>query len=144
MCLIGKQIFLFFTGARAFVCNISSPSSNTIEVTCKLFGEMARVNVILTCIDCTDSSTRYSILDDSPVIIPELPAGNYTAEIMTVDMDIVLRAVKMVAISDNVVTATTNTPTNDVTDTTTNAPSTESITTYLAIASVIIRTYSCI
>ena len=88
---------------------------------------MARVNVILTCIDCTDSSTRYSILDNSPVIITELPAGNYTAEIIAVDMDIVLRTVKMFMVSDNVITTTTNTTTDDVTDTTTNTPSTESI-----------------
>ena len=118
---------MFFAGA--FVCNISSPSSNTIEVTCRLFGNLTRVNVILTCTSCTDGPTKYSLLDDSPVVIPDLPAGNYTAEIKAVDTDIELRTVKMVTVSDNVITTTTNTPTNDATDTPTNALSTESINT---------------
>ena len=85
-----------------------------------MFGKLARVNVILTCTSCTGSSTSYSILDDSPVIIPELPAGNYTAKILAVDKDVVLRTVKVFTVSDNIVTATTNTPTNNATDTTTN------------------------
>ena len=120
-------IFILFTGV--FGCNISWPSSNTIEVTCKLYGNLTRVIVIFTCTSCTDSSTRYSVLDDSPFIIQGLPAGNYTAKIKAVDTDIELRTVKMVTVSDNVITTTTNVPTDDATDTTTNAPSTESITT---------------
>ena len=111
---------MFFAGA--FVCNISSQSSDTIQVTCKLFGELAKVNVILDCTSCTGSSTRYSILGDSPVVIPELSAGNYTAEIIAVNVDNDYADVKMFMMSDNVVTTTTNTPANGATDTTTNIP----------------------
>ena len=122
--------FLFFTGA--FVCNISSPTSNTIEVTCKLFGNLTRVIVIYNCTSCTGRHTTYSTIKDSPVVTPDLPAGNYTVEIIAMDTDIDyadFRTVKMVTVSEYVITTTANTPTNDATDTTTNVPSTESITT---------------
>ena len=122
-----------FLHAGAFVCNISSPSSNIIEVTCKLFGDLARVNVILTCINCTGSSTRYSILGDSPVVIPDLPAGNYTADIIAVDIyNNIIRNVEVIVMSENAATDTVSTSavsTIEVLTTnraTTNVPTTKS------------------
>ena len=96
--------FLFFLDA--FVCNISSPSYNTVEVSCKLLGVLARIHVTMICTSCTN--TLNTTLDDSPVVFQNLSAGNYTVDITTVDIGNV-SIMRTIEITDDAVTE--NTPT---------------------------------
>ena len=99
------KIHYFFTGA--FKCNIISPSFNTIGVSCELLGNLARVNVTLICTSCTSSSEYHTTVNDSPIVIPNLPAGNYTVNVTAVDVNI--RTVEVIMVSDDVTTTTTST-----------------------------------
>ena len=102
----------------AFVCNIISPSFNTIYISCELLGNLATLNVILICISCTSSSEYHTTVNDSPIVIPNLPAGNYTVDVTAVDVNI--RTVEVIMVSDDVITTTTNTLSTIATATTTN------------------------
>ena len=90
---------MFITGA--FNCNISSPSFNTIKVSCELLGNLSRVNVTLS-----SSSEYHTTVNDSPIVIPNLPAGNYTVYVTAVDVNI--RTVEVIMVSDDVINETTN------------------------------------
>ena len=106
---------LFFTDA--FICNINSPYFNTIVVSCELLGNLVRVNVILNCTSCTGSDELYTILGDSPVVIPHLPAGNYSVDVIDVDIsNVIIRTVGVIMVSDNVTTDTppTHGPTTNI------------------------------
>ena len=126
-----------------FVCNVSSPSYNTVEVSCKLLGNLARVNVTLNCTSRIGGLEYYTVVDDSPIVMPNIPAGNYTVD-TTAAVDINFRTVEMIAVADNVTTSSlptygpttdatiTNTTTTDVTttnETTTGETSTDASTT---------------
>ena len=110
----------FFVGA--FVCHISSPSFNNIEISCKLLGVLVRIHVILTCNNYTINLNE--TMDDSPVVFQNLPAGNYTVDVTPVGIgNVSIRTNEVIMVSDNVNTATTYTPTSDdVTTETTNIP----------------------
>ena len=125
-----------------FVCNVSSPSYNTVEVSCKLLGNLARVNVTLNCTSRIGGLEYYTVVDDSPIVIPSIPAGNYTVDTTAVDIN--FRTVEMIAVADNVTTSSlptygpttdatiTNTTTTDVTttnETITGETSTDASTT---------------
>ena len=93
--------------ADAFVCAITSPSFNTIGVSCELLGNLVRVTVILNCTSCIGSDESYTILGDSPVVIPNLPAGNYSVDVIAVDIsNVIIRTMKVIIMSDNVTTDT--------------------------------------
>ena len=100
----------------AFVCNISSTSFNTVEVSCELLGVLVRIRVILTCNNCTINNTT---TDDSPVIFQNLTAGKYTIDATPVVIGN-FNITKVIMVSDDVNTATTNTPTTDDANTATN------------------------
>ena len=108
--------------AGGFVCNISSPSFNAIEVSCELLRNLARVNVTLKCTSCTNSSEYHTTVNDRPIVISNLPAGNYTVDVTAVDVDFI--TVEVIMVSDDVTTTTTNTLSSIVTATTTNTLST--------------------
>ena len=125
----GYRLFLY---AGAFVCNISSPSFNTIRVSCELLGILVRVNVILNCISCIGSHAVYTITDDSPIVVRFLPAGNHTVNVTAVDIsNDIIKTVEVIVMSEDVTidmsptsgpanTATTHDlPTNITTTTTT-------------------------
>ena len=94
---------MFITGA--FKCNISSSSINTIEVSCELLGNLTRVNVTLKCTSCTSSSEYHTTVNDRPIVISNLPAGNYTVDVTAVDVNI--RTVEVIMVSDDVINETT-------------------------------------
>jgi len=74
-----------FTGA--FLCNTNSPSLNTIKISCDILGKLARINVTLKCTSCTSSFKSHTIIiSGSPIVIPNLPAGNYTVDIIALDI----------------------------------------------------------
>ena len=110
--IITSDYVLISTGA--FVCNISSPSFNTVEVSCELLGNLARVNVSLNCTTC-NGSEPFTLSDVSPIVIPNLPARNYTVDVFAVDIN--LGITEMIAVSDNITTGSLPTygPTTDAT-----------------------------
>ena len=105
-----------------FVCNISSPSFNTIKVSCELLGNLSRVNVTLNCTSCDSSSEYHTTVDDRPIVISNLPAGNYIVNVTAVDVNI--RTVEVIMVSDDVIATTTATLSTITTATTTNTLST--------------------
>ena len=122
-----------------FVCNIIS-SFNIIYISCELLGNLTRVNVTLKCTSCTGSSEYHTIVNDSPIVIPNLPAGNYTVHVTAVDVNFIT-VEKIIIVPDNIISTTTNTLSTIITTatttntlststtaTTTNTPTTESIT----------------
>ena len=113
--------YIFFTDP--FICNITSPSFNTIGVSCELLGNFTRVNVTLKCTSCTSSSEYHTTVNDRPIVISNLPAGNYTVDVTAVDVNI--RTVEVIIVSDEVTATITNVLNTIITtDTTTNTLST--------------------
>ena len=121
-------------------------------MSCELLGSLVKVNVILSCTSCTDSQLQ-TVTDDSPIVISEFPAGNYTVNVTAVDIsNDIIRTVEVIVMSEDVTTdmsptsgpttsanfpttiyidtpATTDLLTSDVSTTngvTTNVPSTTS------------------
>ena len=69
-------------------------------MSCELLGNVVRVNVIFNCISCTGSQ-KQAITDDSPIIIPYLPAGTYTVDVIAVDIsNDIIRAVELIVMSE--------------------------------------------
>ena len=104
-CISFSKVHYFFTST--FKCNIISPSFNTIGVSCELLGNLARVNITLICTSCTSNSEYHTTVDDSPIVIPNLPAGNYTVDVTAMDANI--RTVEVIMVSDDVTTTATST-----------------------------------
>ena len=100
-----SNLYPLFVGA--FVCNITLHFFNTVKVSCKLLGALTRIHVILTCNNCTINNTT---TDDSPVFFQNLPAGKYTIDVTPVGIGN-FNITKVIIVSDDVNTATTNTPT---------------------------------
>ena len=73
---------------------------NAIKVSCKVLGKPTRVNVTLKCTGCTNSFKSYTVMTDDPVIILNLPAGNYTVEVIAVNFNIT--TVEEIVVSGNV------------------------------------------
>ena len=81
------------------VHDISSPSFNTIEVSCELLGNLTRVIVTLICTRCTSSSEYHTTVNDSCIVIPNLPVGYYTVDVTAVDANI--RTVEVIMVFDH-------------------------------------------
>ena len=88
----------------AFICNISSTSFDAIGVSCELLGNLPRVNITVDCTSCS-SSFKYSVITDGPIIIPNLPSGNYTVDVVVVDsVYINITTTEMIVLSNDVTT----------------------------------------
>ena len=88
----------------AFICRITSPSFDAIEVSCELLGNIPRVNITVDCTSCT-SSFKSSVLTDGPIIIPNLPSGNYTVDVVAVDsVYINITTTEMIVLSNDITT----------------------------------------
>ena len=134
-CINVPRLFLY---AGAFVCNIISPSFSTIEVSCIFLGKLIRVGVILNCTSCPGEHT-FSITDDSPIEVPNLPAGNYTVDIIAMDINNdIIRTVKVIVMSKEVTTdmSPTSGPTTNIL-TTTTLPATTVSTSAVSIIEVL-------
>ena len=81
-------------------CTITSPSANTIRVSCEL---LERITVTISSNSC-NCSQRITMVDNNPITVSDLPIGVYTVEVTAVnsnDMSIENnRIVEMITISD--------------------------------------------
>ena len=122
--LCKKYYFEFLFFLDAFVCNVSSPSYNTVEVSCKLLGILARIHVTMISTNCT--ITLNTTLDDNPVVFHNLSAGNYTVDIAAVDIGNV-SIMRTIEVSDDATIE--NTPTTENSTTAENTTTTENTPT---------------
>ena len=105
------QQFIFLHIADVLICNISSPSFNAIGVSCELLGNLPRVNITVKCTSCTSNFKPYSVITDGPIIIANLPAGNYTVDVVFVDSVYTdITTTEMIVVSNDVTTNITNRP----------------------------------
>ena len=107
--MISLRIFIFYINlynhiTGAFICRITSPSFDAIGVSCELLGNIPRVNITVDCTSCT-SSFKSSVLTDGPIIIPNLPSGNYTVDVVVVDsVYINITTTEMIVLSNDITT----------------------------------------
>ena len=92
---------LFYVHAVIQSCTITSPSVNTIRVSCEL---LERINVTISSNSCT-CSQPITMEDNNPITVSDLPIGVYTVEVTAVnsndDMTIENnRIVEMIILSD--------------------------------------------
>ena len=85
---------LFYVHTVIQSCTITSPSANTIRVSCEL---LERINV-------TISSQPITMVNNNPITVSDLPIGVYTVEVTAVnsnDMSIENnRIVEIITLSD--------------------------------------------
>ena len=65
-------------------CTITSPSANTIRVSCELLKAFERIRVTISSNSCT-CSQPITIVDDNPITVPNLTTGVYTVEVTAVN-----------------------------------------------------------
>ena len=84
-------------------CAITSPSANTIRVSCELLETYERIRVIISSNSCT-CSQPITMVDDNTITVPNLTTGVYTVEVTAVnsnDMSIEdNKIVKMITLCD--------------------------------------------
>ena len=65
-------------------CAITSPSANTIRVSCELLETYERIRVTISSNRCT-CSQPITMVDDNPITVPNLTTGVYTVEVTAVN-----------------------------------------------------------
>ena len=84
-------------------CTITSPSANTIGISCELLETYERIRVTISSNSCT-CSQPITMVDDNPITVPNLTTGVYTVEVTAVnsnDMSIEdNKIVKMITLCD--------------------------------------------
>ena len=81
-------------------CTITSPSANTIRVSCELLETFTRISVTISSNSCT-CSRPITMVDDNPITVSDLPIGVYTVEVTAVNSnDMNNRIVEMITVSD--------------------------------------------
>ena len=81
-------------------CTITSPSANTIRVSCELLETFTRISVTISSNSCT-CSQPITMVDDNPITVSDLPIGVYTVEVTAVNSnDMNNRIVEMITVSD--------------------------------------------
>ena len=90
---------LFYVHTVIQSCTITSPSANTIRVSCEL---LERINVTISSNSCA-CSQPITMVDNNPITVSDLPIGVYTVEVTAVnsnDMSIENnRIVEMITLS---------------------------------------------
>ena len=85
------------------ICSTSSPLFSAIGVSCELLGVSVKVNVTLHCTSCTGSLISYNVITDGAIIIPNLPTGYYTVDVIVVDSNYInIATTEMVVLPDNI------------------------------------------
>ena len=91
---------LFYVHTVIQSCTITSPSANTIRVSCEL---LERINVTISSNSCT-CSQPITMVDNNPITVSDLPIGVYTVEVTAInsnDMSIENnRIVEMITLCD--------------------------------------------
>ena len=81
-------------------CTITSPSANTIRVSCELLKTFTRISVTISSNSCT-CSQPITMADNNPITVSDLPIGVYTVEVTAVNSnDMKNRIVEMITVSD--------------------------------------------
>ena len=81
-------------------CTITSPSANTIRVSCELLETFTRISVTISSNSCT-CSQPITMVDDNSITVSDLPIGVYTVEVTAVNSnDMNNRIVEMITVSD--------------------------------------------
>ena len=65
-------------------CSITSPSANTIRVSCELLETFRRINVTISSNSCT-CSPPITRVGDNPITVSNLTTGVYTVEVTAVN-----------------------------------------------------------
>ena len=65
-------------------CTITSPSANTIRVSCELLETFERIRVTISSNSCS-CSQPITMVDDNPITVPNLTTGVYTVEVTAVN-----------------------------------------------------------
>ena len=65
-------------------CSITSPSANTIRVSCELLETFEGIRVTISSNSCT-SSPPITIIGDNPITVSYLTIGIYTVEVTAVN-----------------------------------------------------------
>ena len=79
-------------------CTITSPSANTIRVSCELLETFTRISVTISSNSCT-CSQPITMVDDNPITVSDLPIGVYTVEVTAVNSnDMNNRIVEMITV----------------------------------------------
>ena len=88
-------------------------------MSCKLLGNLVRINIIINCTSCTGNLRSYAVMTDGPITISYLPAGNYTIDVIVVDSNYInITTTEMIVAFNNI--------TNNITDNvSTDEPTTE-------------------
>ena len=74
-----SDLFLFYVVLQR--CTITSPSANTIKVSCKL---LERIRVAISSNSCI-CSQPITMVDDNPITVLNLTTGVYTVEVTAVN-----------------------------------------------------------
>ena len=78
-------------------CTITSPSANTIRISCEL---LERISVTISSNSCT-CSQPIIMVGNNPITVSDLPIGVYTVEVTADDMNVENnRIVKMITVYD--------------------------------------------
>ena len=119
-----------------FICSITSPEliANTLIISCELLETLRRISTTITCTNCT-CFQPITIIGDSPIVVSNLIAGEYTIEMAIADStEINDTIVEMISVSDNKSINSTVvkmiTESNKCTSTSTNGPISESMYVY--------------
>ena len=92
---------LLFLGT--FTCSITTPKliTNALDISCKLLETLRRISATITCTNCTYFQP-ITITGDSPIVVSDLIAGQYTIEITIADStEINDTIVETIIVSDN-------------------------------------------
>ena len=125
-----------------FKCSITSTKlmANTFEISCELLKTLRRIRATITCTKCQP----ITIIGDSPIIVSNLIAEQYTVEMAIADsIEINDTIVEIISVSDNdkpvnstivdILTTSTSTVPMSVTPTNVHVPVNEGAYVYVAI-----------
>ena len=99
--IIHSVYCLLFLGT--FICSITSPEliANTLIISCELLETLRRISATITCTNCTYFQP-ITITGDSPIVVSDLIAGQYTIEMSIADStEINDTIVEIISVSDN-------------------------------------------
>ena len=66
-------------------CVSTSPTSNTIRVSCEFLGASRRISVNATCTSCEGTQTTITVVGDNPLDIVGLQPESYALKVIAVD-----------------------------------------------------------
>ena len=86
-----------------FTCSITTPKliTNALNISCKLLETLRRISATITCTNCKYFQS-ITITGDSPIVVSDLIAGQYTVEITIADStEINDTIIEMITVLDN-------------------------------------------